>query len=69
MLLLPKIDLKLEVGYSDHMTGEQLVAIVKRLLETDADLDFLSRLTKLSLKHLLPLCGTGWKILENPDAD
>jgi len=35
--------LKVDVGYSDYMTKEQLIDISKRLLETDADLDFLSK--------------------------
>jgi len=35
------------------MTKEQLAAIVKRLLETDAALDFLSKLSKSELETLV----------------
>ena len=35
------------------MTKEQLVGIVKRLLETDSDLDFLSKLSKSELETLV----------------
>ncbi len=41
------------MGYSDHMTKEQLVEIVKKLLETDSDLDFLSKLSKSELETLV----------------
>ncbi len=41
------------MGYSDHMTSEQLTDIVKELLDTDADLDFLSRLSKSELETLV----------------
>ena len=44
---------KLEVGYSDHMVKEQLINIVKKLIETDADLDFLSKLSKSELETLV----------------
>ncbi len=53
MPLLPKINLKLEAGYSDHMTKEQLVDIIERLPEIDADLDFLSKLSKSELETLV----------------
>jgi len=39
------------VGYSEHMTKEQLIDIVKRLLETGADLDYLSKLSKSDSLH------------------
>ncbi len=45
--------MKLGVGYSDHMTREQLIDIIKRLLETDAELDFLSKLSKSELETLV----------------
>ena len=35
------------------MTSEQLVEIVKKLLETDADLDFLTKLSKSELETLV----------------
>jgi len=35
------------------MTKEQLVDIIKKLLETDADLDFLSKLSKSELETLV----------------
>ena len=35
------------------MTKEQLVGIVKRLLETDSDLDFISKLSKSELETLV----------------
>ena len=35
------------------MTREQLIDIIKRLLETDADLDFLSKLSKSELETLV----------------
>ncbi|MBC8393518.1 MAG: hypothetical protein H8E17_13260 [Deltaproteobacteria bacterium] len=41
------------MGYSDHMTREQLIDIIKRLLETDAELDFLSKLSKSELETLV----------------
>ena len=50
MPLLPKFDLKLDVGYSDYMTKEQLIDIIKRVLETDADLDFLDKLSNSELE-------------------
>ena len=43
----------MEVGYSEHMTQKQLIGIVKKLLETDADLDFLSKLSKSELETLV----------------
>jgi hypothetical protein len=41
------------VGYSGHMNGEQLVEIIERLLETDVNLDFLSKLSKSELETLV----------------
>jgi len=35
------------------MTKEQLVGIAKRLLETDSDLDFLSKLSNFELETLV----------------
>ncbi len=43
----------MEVGYSDRMTKERLIDIITRLLETDADLDFLSKLSKSELETLV----------------
>ena len=37
------------------MTKEQLINIVKKLLETDADLDFLSKLSKSELETLVAI--------------
>ncbi len=48
-----EFDRTLELDYSDHMTREQLVEIVKKLLETDSELDFLSKLTKSELETLV----------------
>ncbi len=41
------------MGYSDHMIKEQLIDIIKRMLETDADLDFPTKLSKLELETLV----------------
>ncbi len=41
------------MGYSDHITGEQIVAIVKRLLKTDAALDFIFKSSKSELEMLV----------------
>ncbi len=38
---------------SDHMTKEQLIDITKRLLGTDADLDFIAKLSKSELETLV----------------
>ena len=35
------------------MTKEQLIKIIKKLLETDSDLDFLSKLSKSELETLV----------------
>jgi len=35
------------------MTKEQLIEIIKKLLETDSDLDFLSKLSKSELETLV----------------
>ncbi len=41
------------MDYSARMTKEQLIEIVKKLLETDSDLDFLSKLSKSELETLV----------------
>ena len=41
------------MGYSDHMTKEQLIEIIKKLLETDSDLSFLSKMTNSELETLV----------------
>jgi len=43
----------LELDYSRQMTKEQLIGIIKKLLETDSDLDFLSKLSKSELETLV----------------
>ena len=35
------------------MTKEQLIGIIKKLLETDSDMDFLSKLSKSELETLV----------------
>ena len=47
------IDLADRLEYSTRMTKEQLIEIVKKLLETDSDLDFLSKLSKSELETLV----------------
>jgi len=42
------------------MTKEQLIEIIKRLLETDADLDFLSKLSKSELETLVAAVRSTW---------
>ncbi len=42
-----------DVQYSEQMTKEQLVEIIKKLLETDSGLDFLSKLSKSELETLV----------------
>ncbi len=41
------------MGYSDNMTEGQLIDIIKKLLDTDADLGFLSKLSKSELETLV----------------
>jgi len=41
------------VGDSDRMASEQLIDIIKRLLETNAELDFLSKLSKSEFETLV----------------
>jgi len=57
LLKIPKsglwIDVILELDYSEQMTKEQLIEIIKKLLETDSDLDFLSKLSKSELETLV----------------
>ena len=36
-----------------QMNGEQLVEVIERLLETDVDIDFLSKLSKSELETLV----------------
>ena len=43
----------MELDYSDQMTKEQLIEITKKILETDSDLDFLSKLSKSELETLV----------------
>ena len=45
-------------SYSDHMTKEQLIDIIKGLLENDPNLDFLSKLSKSELERFECLHGT-----------
>ena len=52
-ILLIWIDLELSIGYSDHMTKEQLIEIIEKLLKTDTELDFLSKLSRSELKTLV----------------
>jgi len=40
----------LEVGYSDHLTKEQLNEIIKKLLEIDVELNFLYKLSRSELE-------------------
>ena len=47
------IDVILELDYSTQMTKEQLIEIINKLLETDADLDFLSKLSNSELETLV----------------
>ena len=47
------IDLADRLEYSTRMTKEQLIEIVKKLLETDSGLDFLSKLTNFELETLV----------------
>ncbi len=47
------IDVILELDYSKQMTKEQLIEIIKKLLETDADLNFLSKLSNSELETLV----------------
>jgi len=55
------------VGYSEHMTKEQLIDITKRLLETDAGLEFLTKLSKTELETLVAAIRNQVKISENPE--
>ena len=41
------------MGYSGQMNGQQLVEVIERLLETDVDIDFLSKLSKSELETLV----------------
>ena len=41
------------MGHSVQMNGEQLVEVIERLLETDVDIDFLSKLSKSELETLV----------------
>ena len=43
----------MEVSYSDHMTKDKFIRIIKKLLGTDPDLDFLSKLTNFELETLV----------------
>ncbi len=47
------IDVILELDYSTQMIKEQLIEIIKKLLETDADLGFLAKLSKSELETLV----------------
>ena len=47
------IDVILELDYSKQMTKEQLIEIIKKLLETDSDLNFLSKLSNFELETLV----------------
>ena len=44
--------MKFVVRYPGDMTKEQLIEITRKLLETDSDLDFLSKLSKSELETL-----------------
>ncbi len=41
------------VRYPEDMTKDRLIDIINRLLETDADLDFLTKLSKSELETLV----------------
>jgi len=45
------------------MTKEQLIAIIEKLLETDADLDFLSKLSNSEIETLVAVMRDR---IENP---
>jgi hypothetical protein len=45
------------------MTKEQLIEIIKKLLETDSDLDFLSKLSNFELETLVAVTRDR---IENP---
>ena len=47
------IDLADRLDYSTRMTKEQLIEITKKLLETDSELDFLSKLSNSELETLV----------------
>ena len=47
------LTLFLELDYLKQMTKEQLIEIIKKLLETDSDLDFLSKLSNFELETLV----------------
>jgi len=55
------------VGDSDRMASEQLIDIIKRLLETNAELDFLSKLSKSEFETLVAGVRDRVEISENPD--
>ena len=57
------IDVILELDYSEQMTKEQLIEIIKKLLETDSDLDFLSKLSTFELETLVAVTRDR---IENP---
>lgn len=45
--------MKFVVRYPEDMTKDRLIDIINRLLETDADLDFLTKLSKSELETLV----------------
>jgi len=47
------IDLADRLDYSTRMTKEQLIDIIKRLLETDVALDFLSKPSRSEIETLV----------------
>lgn len=53
MLIYIRIDLQSNLVYTKQMTKVQLLDIIKKVLETDSDLDFLSRLSKSELETLV----------------
>jgi hypothetical protein len=43
----------LEIGLEDHMTKEDLMAILKKLLRTERSLEFLNRLDEENVRTLI----------------
>ncbi len=42
------------MSYSDHMNKDKLIEIIKKLLGTDSDLDFITKLSKSEFETLVP---------------
>lgn len=53
----------MELDYLKQMTKEQLIEIINKLLETDSDLDFLSKLSNFELETLVAVTRDR---IENP---